>query len=203
MNPITYQISETANNKVAHDALCLAVQQEENITIKLLSCSDDGTTISMQFAEPLPALQKSTYLDPMIPLHDGSSLEYHSKIQNVVPIGGPRMSNRGVQFICTAGQSEYIDYVILEPLHIKNGLIITDKNIIGDTFDIELIHPLTGGVIWSYTDQEPVKKDGETEVQNDAITEVMLQGLTVRFTYNSTGTEDVKVVIGMRAMQLV
>ena len=124
--------------------------------------------------------------------------------QPITPIGGPRMANRGVQFVCTAGASEHVDYSISEPLHIKEGFLVTDNNVVGDVFDIQLFHPLDlNNPVWSYTLSEPVLKSGETPIENPAITEDELTGLIVRFTYHSSGSQDVKCVIGMRASIIV
>lgn len=196
-----YLISLTANNKVSLDRLKTEINQSD-VTIKLKSATHDGTTITLDFADVLPGTQKIDYVDPVISAHTGEPLEAVVKIENTTSVGGPRMSNRGVSFTCTAAINS-VDYTIVEPLHIKSGILVVDHFDYGDTFDIQLFHPLDlVNPIWSYTLGEPVTGN-VTEIKNDAITKTALQGLVVRFTYHRTGTTDILCTIGMRSMQVI
>lgn len=194
-----YLISTTANNKVSTERLMVEINQSET-TIKLKSVSSDGVNITLDFADTLPSTQKADHIDPLILLHNGEPLESVIKYEESAPVGGPRMANRGVSFTCAAGQSQTVDYIITEDLHIRSGILVTDNQVIGDTFDIELYHPLDlVNPIWAYTKDEPVFPDGKTIIENRALTEDGLNGLVVRFRYHSTGASPVKCVIGMRA----
>lgn len=199
----TYLITDTANNKVAHDALSLEIQQEENITIKLLSSSDDGTNLILNFAEPIPALQKSTYLDPIISAHDGVVLEYPEKIEEVITFGGKKVSNEGFSFTATAGQTTIYDFKFNNHILVGEGFMYTENHVIKDNITLELIDIdgiLGAGpnyVIHTYVRDYPVSPSGETRVKNKAYTESDLKYLYMRVKYVSTGVTDVECNCGI------
>lgn len=112
--------------------------------------------------------------------------------------GGAKVARRGFKFTATAGQTTVFDYTIQDTIYIKDAIAITDKNVIGDQISAELVHPDPQiGVLHKYVEDEPVRKNGETFIENDRATEDTLAGLILRATYKSTGSENVEVLIGM------
>lgn len=192
----TYLISETLNNLIASDNMILAIQKEESLTIKCTSVSYDDTSIFIDFADDLPDTQKADYLDGIITTHDGVKLEVHQLVENVVPVGGPKVLNKGFTFTATAGLSTVYDYTLTEAINVASGFMYTESHSILDSMKLELVHPIAG-VLHRYAEGYPVNPTGITLIENEAVTSENLQGLIVRVTYTSTGGTDVKCNCGI------
>jgi hypothetical protein len=191
----TYLITDTLNDKADTGALKKAIDASA-ITKKCLTVSKDDLNIYINFAEALPPTEKTNYLDSIISSHDGISLEEHTLVENVVPIGGPKVQNKGFSFTATAGQSTAYDYTLAEPTLLASGFMFSEGHDFFDSLTLELVHPL-GGVQHTYCENYPVNPNGLTIIPNDAVTAQDLQGLIIRVTYNSTGVNDVKCNCGM------
>jgi hypothetical protein len=143
--------------------------------------------------------------------------------KTVMTEGGLRKSDRGLSFIATKNTTTTADYLITEDLQIKGGILSTDTNEILDQVGMEIVdtaymyagdwYPAeyAAGVPWSaalptgvplhaYIKDYPVSKDGITHINNEAITNTALNGLTIRISYKSTGTiDDVNCNVGILA----
>ncbi len=199
----TYLITDTANNKVAHDALDLEIQQEAGLTIKLLSSSDDGTNITLTFAAPVPAIEKSTYLDSIISAHTGETLEYAEKIEEVITFGGKKVANEGFSFTATAGQITTYNYKFNYHILVGQGFMHTENQHIKDNITLELtdvdnvLGYGAGFVLHAYCREYPVSPNGTTVIKNKAYTESDLKYLYMVVKYESFGTTDVDCNCGI------
>jgi len=112
--------------------------------------------------------------------------------------GGEKVARRGFKFNAVAGQETTHDYTIVDTVYLKDAVAITDTNVAGDQLTAQLVHPIAG-VLHTYCEDEPVRKNGETIIENDRATETTLAGLILRVIYKSTGESDVCVAVGIGA----
>lgn len=189
----TYPISNTVNNKVDTFSLTREVNLTD-ITIKLNSISIIGTDVVLNFADTLPSTQKEDYLDGAISAHQGIPIEQPQKVENVVPVGGPKLLNKGFKFTADAGVTTVFEYTFVDDIKVAQGFMYTMAHHIHDSITLELVYPLpapNGTVIHAYAENYPVNPSGTTIIQNSAITEQNLKGLIMRVTYTSNGVASV------------
>jgi len=191
----TYLVSDTLNNKVATDSLKASIDSS-SITKKCTSITTDGTNITIAFTEDLGEQQKTDTLDVIISSHEGNELESHTLVENVVPVGGPKVQNKGFSFNALAGQSTVYDFTLMEPTLLASGFMYSEGHDFFDSLTLQIVHPLAG-VLHTYCENYPINPNGITTIPNEAVTAQNLQGLIIRVTYNSTGSTDVKCNCGM------
>ena len=218
----TYSIvTDTVNNKLDNLALCKAIQ-DSTIAIALKTIGTVGDIINIEFKSAITTAEHTT-LTALVEAHDGEPVEEIVTTHTIsdIPEGGKKKTDRGFTFTATNSVTTTHDYVITEDLQIKGGLLQSVDQECQDSIGMALVdtaytyaglwYPADDeGTAWSVSEPDgyilhhylkdfPVSIEGRTSIKNDAITTTPLNGLTVRITYKSTGTTDVKCNVGIVA----
>lgn len=100
-----------------------------------------------------------------------------------------KMKLRGFNFTAVKTTSTSFTYTVSEELYIKDGLLITDKNVPFDKIDIELLSP-DDTLLHTYVKDYPLCKSGMTGFTDETLSETDFNGLKLKLTYHSIGTVD-------------
>lgn len=191
-----------------------------------LNCSTHGTVYNYTESDLTPPKCPHDENDIITPSSETIVETLEKNTQEFKPAlnqGGFRKTDIGFVFTATNSQVTVHRHNISKKIFIKSGSLTSDNNIVGDQIsmelidynylyknvlypaqvdvngtmtNIELIYP-NGVPIHKYIDDVPVRKNGETESVNEAITELDCNGLAVDVTYKSTGTQDVVCGVGI------
>jgi hypothetical protein len=140
----------------------------------------------------------------LISAHTGEAIAQEIiQYQQVLSVGGQRVTDRGFQFDAIAGQTTNFDFAVTEDLFVKEGFAIAYDFNKRDSVSMAIVHPLAGPLHY-YLKDLPLdvhrgdKTVGIVRASNAAITETNFNGLIIRMTYTSTGATDVHVCVTMR-----
>lgn len=197
----TYQKSLTLNGIVETGRL---FNELVGALIPVIGVNDSTLDFfKIEFSSNLSEEQATAVLD-VIEKHTGEKVEDEpARFQEVLPVGGQRVTDRGFQFDATAGQTTYYDFVVTEDLYIKEGFALAYDFNKRDSVSMAIVHPLAGPLHY-YLKDLPLdvhrgdKTIGIVRAKNAAITETNFNGLTIRMSYTSTGVTDVHVCVTMR-----
>lgn len=216
----TYSIAtDTMNGKIAPRDLYLAIIASA-IIVSCPDVSTSGDVITIAFKDAL-SMGDKTILDGVVSTHTGMVAEVLEQVENktILTDGGLTKADEGFKFTATAGQTTTYDHLFTRTMHIKGGYIISDNNVIMDEYTLTMVdksymyagvlYPMDyNGTAWSvaapngvdihaYQRNMPLRKGGETEIENYAITDLDMNGLTLRMEYVSTGATDVNINCAM------
>jgi len=124
------------------------------------------------------------------------------QVKSSVIVGGPKVYDEGFCFTATFGTDTVYDHKFTSPVQISSGFMESEGNHVKDSITLQLVdvdgvvYP-AGTILHTYVKKYPVKRNGSTEIANDAITETSLQHFYVRVTYHSTGNSDVDCNCGI------
>lgn len=162
-----------------------------------MTCATDGVVYNYNEDDSNP---------PGCPCSDQHSVSNETIVDSIIKeiIGteiltgktSEKMKLRGAVFTAAKNSSTSHNYDINEDFYIKDGSLVTEGNVMGDTVDIDLCQQ-DGTVLYQYVKDYPVSKLKDTGFVDQTLSDTNFNGLRLKTTYNSTGLTD-DVIVGLQ-----
>jgi hypothetical protein len=162
-----------------------------------LTCSTHGTVYNYNeddiTAPKCPHVDTDTITDSVIV--DSITKEIIGT-EILVGKSSNKLKLRGTIHTCAKNSSTTWTYDINENFYIKDGALVTEKSIIGDSVDVKL-YDQNDVFMYSYIENYPICKTGITGFVDQTLSDTNFNGMRLKITYHSTGTTD-DVICGLQ-----